>query len=284
MASPSGGEVKRKEVGVIHPHNTTPVKTFETVVQCPFTNYIKMSPTANPLRVQADADQENRDFPNVGENNEFPLFPVSSWMKHQFNRLISLEERSLLGARLIKYLILQRCFLAPELPFILYASFMVKPPRIEGLPMNGAAFFTLCIISKIISAIFEIYYFKFIVSKIQKDAGLERHVSLEMFDKIDLFNAWTICAEIVVAWNMIYGIIVLVYLKCNPSGCPYVTSSDPSGSSVSYLNTMFIVNFVLIVLFPFIYYLSLTYTCCSTKKKEETKVLLQDIELSDTPL
>ncbi len=243
-----------------------------------------MPQTLNPLDVQAAADKENQDLPDVRANNQFPLFPVSTWMKDQFTRLISLEERSLLGARLVKYLILQRCFLAPELPFIVYASFMVKPPRIEGLPMNGAAFFTLCIVTKIISAIIEIYYFKVIVSKIQKDAGLERPVSLEMFDKIDLFNPWTILAGIVVAWNMIYGIIVLAYLKCNPSGCPYVTSSDPSGSTVGYLNTMFIMNFVLIVLFPFIYYLNLTCTCCSTKKKEETKVLLQGIELSDTPL
>ncbi len=247
-----------------------------------------MPPTFNPLVDQADVDEESLSqyFPNVPDRNEFPLFPVSSWMKHQFKRLISLEERPLLGARLMKYLILQHCFIIPELPLIAYGSYMWKPPRIEGLPMNGATFFTLFYINKLISALIALYYYKAIVTKIQKDAGLERPVSLEMFDKIDLLNHWTILAGIVVVWNTIYDIIVLAYLRCNVSGCPHVTSSDPDESSVSNFHTMLIMNFVLIALFPLIYYIMLTCTCCccSSKKKQDTKRLLQDTELSDTPL
>ncbi len=244
-----------------------------------------MSPTFNPLVDQADEESLSQYFPNIPENNEFPLFPVSAWMKHQFKRLISLEERHLLPARLLKYLILEHCFVAPELPIVtFYYSFMWKPPRIEGLPTNGAAFFTLYYIIKLISAIFALYYYKSIVGKIQKDAGLERTISLEMFDKIDLLNHWTILGGIVSIGNLIYDIIVLSYLRCNANGCPYVTSSDPDESSVSNFFTMNLMSFILIAIFPLIYYLTLVCTCCSCKKKEETKRLLEENELSDTPL
>lgn len=238
-----------------------------------------MTTTVNPLTTHLFTDEENQNvIQSLTKKDNFPLYPASTWMKHQFKRAMSKEERSLLLSRVFKYLILARTFINPEVPGLMISgTYAANPPEINGFPISCSFFFQIFVICKAISLVI-LFICLYMFLRAQKQAGIDRILSLEMLDHMKFSNIWTIIAGITTFLNMGMDAYVLYYLRCNASECSHVTSSNPDGSSVLQFQYYLIINFVLTVICPFIYWTQLVLPCCAnpppccnTQGKEDEK-------------
>lgn len=188
--------------------------------------------------------------------DEEGLFPLNVWMKNQWIRLFSIEERPLLASRLIKYLLIQRSIVNPEMMLWGFCvSYLFVSPTIDDLPMNSFSFFLLFVLFKSISGLF-LAYFAHLTQKAQEISKIKRVCSLEMIDQINLADDYTFFTGILVYWNMLYDVFVLICLKCNATGCFH--TSESSGTNTMFaLYYLMISYFLFIPIFPFFYYIFL---------------------------
>lgn len=184
--------------------------------------------------------------------DEVPLYPASTWLKHQFKRAISPEERGFLFSRTLKYLIVQRAALNQDMILLMsIGPFVTNPPDIEGI--NAPQFFKALFIIKLISGLIYMLCFQMLFRE-KKQAGIARVVSIEMLDYLKLSNVWLVISGVLMLMNTILDFVALSVLRCSATECSHVTSSDPDGNKVLQFQYSIVINLLLFLFFPFIYW------------------------------
>ncbi len=215
-------------------------------------------------------DEENQHLiKDEIEEDDDPTIFIS--MKDQFFQFLSKKDRPLLWSRILKYLLIERCLLNPDIGIVINTyTYVRKPPTIDNLPINTFAFFLIFFLFKLFSATSFIQFMNG-VRKIQEDRGIARVCSLEMFDAIDLTNNYTFYTLMMIYFNMLYDLYVLICLQCNIESCSHVIHESSSDSPIIGLDRSILINFALILLFPILYCLIL-FICCCKKRKVNKKV------------
>lgn len=237
--------------------------------------------TLNPIVSHFSQDVENQ---SVKMNIEgVPLYPASIWLKHEFKRAISIEERPFLLVRMLKYFILHRAALNPDiLLLVTIGPYITNPPEINGLPIDSKVFFPIIFtIKAVISVILIACFASF--TRSQRQAGIARILSLEMLDHMKLKDTVTMIAGATIYITLLSDILVLCWLRCSATDCSQVTSSNPGSSSVLNYQYTLIINFLLAILFPFIYWLFLV---CKKSRSDPSRIMnknegQKEVETSD---
>lgn len=220
----------------------------------------KTTTTLNPVLGDSTHDVEFQSTQTLIKK-EIPLFPASTWIKEQFKRALSPEENDFLPARTLKYLIIQRAFLNQDLILLMsLGPFLTNPPEIEGL--DALLFFEMLFAIKVISGVIFIIC-SLMLAREQKKAGIARLVSIEMFDHLKLSNTWLVIAGVLMLLNTLLDILVLCLLRCSASECNFVKSSHADSISVLKFQYSLIINLLLVLFFPFIYWKMLVFSRCS---------------------
>ncbi len=186
---------------------------------------------------------------------EIPLYPASTWLKHEFKRAISAEERSFLFLRTWKYFILYRAALNPDLITLLFIGpCIANPPDMDDLPVNSKVLFPFFFGIKLVTGVILIFCFV-MFTRSQRRAEIPRILSLEMLDHLKISEVATMIASVTIFLTMIWDIILLYWLHCGTTDC---------NSAVFNLYCSLILNFLFAIPFPFVYWLFLVSkrTCC----------------------
>ncbi len=178
--------------------------------------------------------------------SEMPLYPASTWLKNEFKRAISVEERSFLLLRIWKYFMLYRAALNPDFITLLFlVPCITNPPdNIDGLPVNSKVLFPFFFVIKLVTAI--ILVFSFVMfTRSQRLTEIPRILSLKMLDHMKITDAVTMIASITIFITMIWDIVLLLWLQCSTTTC---------NSAVFNLYCCLILNLIFAIPFPFIYW------------------------------